>query len=401
MSEDAAITEALLTDNIQSLSWHGSIPVELTLSRYDVTDLRTPDPIYLMLPRMSYLHVAAAEAIEELQKSSLLAMFSSGKMLLGGEMATSQNSEDDEVGFGGQNKNKIENSSVGDDSISSSSSTINVDNSPPASAASVSNLSCSPGPSVWFSHQTTPLHFNLPIGVLFDLSTLKTGLTSKTSSTSLPWKLTVHFSSYPSLEILAYSGMKSIETFFSQSLKQALFLEHGSARVAMALNKENHRILWTAIKRNDFDSYRGINSKLLADITRVNNNKSGEDVGLNDDEIRTSEIRKRLDKEKVEKEISPSSSPPPPTTNNLPAISSIPIRIISTDHSSPTIQLPITDLNFTFAQTLAFCNVDISRRQNMTINGIDAMDVPLDCNIAEIWRTCQCADHFLYICVKN
>ena len=65
-------------NNAQALSWHGNIPCCLSLSPHDLADITPPAPHYIMLPRLSYLHVAAASVIASLLTSSLSSLENGG-----------------------------------------------------------------------------------------------------------------------------------------------------------------------------------------------------------------------------------------------------------------------------------------------------------------------------------
>ena len=365
MSKTTEAIDEREIDDVQSLSWHGQIPAELSLSRYDVTDLKAPEPIYLMLPRMGYLHTASREAIAEFQKSSLSAL------TLGG------GSGDDVVSSGGRN--------------SSSSS----------SSSSSSGVS-----SVWFSYQGTPLKFHLPVGVLFDVHNVRNGVLGVASSAVLPWKITVHFTSYPADVLLMYDGEHTIESSFSQSLKQALYLEHGNSKVAMSISKDHHLQLWESVKTNNFELYSEINRTLLADVTLSAAAAQGEEAAVDlrseeekEDDRRRAEIRVRLDREKREREGKSAEESDDEKAVKKRDIVSVPIRVIvASNLKAAPLQVPIKDAGLSLKQTLDCFGVEDSGQRTVMINGIDsiAMNTP----IAELWRTCQSADHFLYIAIK-
>lgn len=159
-------------------------------------------------------------------------------------------------------------------------------------------------PICWFEDEDTcrALRWHLFVGVLYDLmkrkrrlanNTLDAAGVSSTSATSssiaLPWKIRVHFSSYPSHEILqldyncaSFSNNESsntdnegrdngaltvIERTYNNSLKQALFLQYGSSKVAMSITKLSHKKLWDAIIRSNYSLYHEVNVDIQADNT--------------------------------------------------------------------------------------------------------------------------------------
>lgn len=123
--------------------------------------------------------------------------------------------------------------------------------------------------SVWFSVDKTPQRFNLPVGVLFDIHQLKNGVRENSETIRhLPWRLTVHFSSYPADVLLGYN-QDVPRHFFSQQLKQALFLEHGNARVGMGITQENSEQMWGAVGEGDFETYKIVNDKVSKNWARM------------------------------------------------------------------------------------------------------------------------------------
>lgn len=56
---------------ISSEIWRGSIPVELMISVNDLSTSTAPSPCFLFLPRMSYLGVVAADAVDYLKSYAI------------------------------------------------------------------------------------------------------------------------------------------------------------------------------------------------------------------------------------------------------------------------------------------------------------------------------------------
>ncbi|GMH59950.1 hypothetical protein TrST_g7673 [Triparma strigata] len=314
-----------LNDGAQGLSWHGQIPCEINLSSYDVVDLAAPAPIHLMLPRMSYLHAAASEAVEALRGSSL----------------------------------------------TSTSST------------------------VWFSVDKQPQRFNLPVGVLFDIHQLKNGVSQNSQTIRhLPWKLTVHFSSYPSDVLLGYEGPSTTKHFFCQQLKQALFLEHGNARMGMAITQEMTEQMWGAVGVGDFETYKLVNDRVVADYEMGELKHEKEDT-RSEQQKKTDEIRAQMDaereaaerKERGEEEVG---------KGRKREIASVPVRVLAIGgEQMKVIQKPVV-ATATLGEVLQLFGIDSGVER--VINGLFA--VPDDAFIMELWRSCQSADHFLYVVVK-
>jgi hypothetical protein len=54
---------------------------------------------------------------------------------------------------------------------------------------------------------------------------------------------------------------------FRNSLKQALFLQYGSSKVAMSITKNSHEKLWDAITQCSYDSYHQVNADLQIGVS--------------------------------------------------------------------------------------------------------------------------------------
>ena len=152
-------------------------------------------------------------------------------------------------------------------------------------------------PVCWFEDEGSglALRWHLFAGTLYDLNSKRNnpqgrGLDySSGAGAVLPWKLRVHFTSYPTNQILPFdtnsnsssssSGggdiMPTIQRYYMNSLKQALFLEHGSTQVAMNICKADHRKLWDAVVSSNYHLYGEINAELQADIRERNNSGGG------------------------------------------------------------------------------------------------------------------------------
>lgn len=102
------------------------------------------------------------------------------------------------------------------------------------------------------------------MGLLYDLyadadpaSSRESGATDESDwdtkntsgSSTLPWRLTVHFSDWPDEELvrLDAEGMV-INDAFINSVKEADFLRNGTAKGIMSLSKEDSAGLWDAVQ---------------------------------------------------------------------------------------------------------------------------------------------------------
>jgi autophagy-related protein 5 len=130
----------------------------------------------------------------------------------------------------------------------------------------------------WLSHENVPLKWHYPLGLLYDLysgaePTYPPDNTSPPSSKlesteeerrSLPWRLTLHFSSYPTDQLVRLDNEnKHLHDLFIHSVKEADYLRTGTGKTVMFLSKEDSTQLWDGVREHDFSLYNPINQKLL------------------------------------------------------------------------------------------------------------------------------------------
>jgi len=136
----------------------------------------------------------------------------------------------------------------------------------------------SPYPVCWFEdvETGTPLRWHLFVGVIYDLLCMKTIRSSSTDMkndtyTHLPWKIRVHFTSYPSLLLpLSPSSnaakddlvLQCLFQHYLNSLKQSLYVQHNTNRISKNMSKQSHLQLWDGIVMNHFGVYEQIVSEL-------------------------------------------------------------------------------------------------------------------------------------------
>lgn len=129
----------------------------------------------------------------------------------------------------------------------------------------------------WLSYEGVPLKWHYPLGLLYDLysgvepayppdassPTHKT-ISSQDEPSQLPWRLTVHFSDYPTEQLVRLDDEdKHLHDLFIHSVKEADYLRTGTGKTVMFLSKENSTQLWDAVKTHDFALFNPINQKLL------------------------------------------------------------------------------------------------------------------------------------------
>jgi autophagy-related protein 5 len=126
----------------------------------------------------------------------------------------------------------------------------------------------------WLSYEDVPLKWHFPVGLLYDLySGVSDQLQDDTGNGGRKsqqvygaeeqklrdqlrtWKLTVHFESWPSeaLAKLDKDG-KFMRDAFTNSVKEASFMRHGSGKVVMALSKEDSTQLWDSVEKRKYPS---------------------------------------------------------------------------------------------------------------------------------------------------
>jgi autophagy-related protein 5 len=130
---------------------------------------------------------------------------------------------------------------------------------------------------LWLSYEDVPLKWHYPLGLLYDLySGAEPAYPSDSSSPShkteasedehrrLPWKLTVHFSEYPTEQLVRLdTDDKVMHDLFRNSVKEADYLRTGTGKTVMFLSEKDSTQLWGAVKQHDFSLFNPINYKLL------------------------------------------------------------------------------------------------------------------------------------------
>lgn len=107
----------------------------------------------------------------------------------------------------------------------------------------------------WFDCKGIALRSNLPVGVLYDLTT--------DEGKSLPWTITVHLQAFPEQKILKSGSPKTSEAYFFHNLKQALHLLHGSTRLFNELTIEKQSMLWEGARSGMLQQYQELSRTLL------------------------------------------------------------------------------------------------------------------------------------------
>jgi hypothetical protein len=239
------------SDEIEKESWKGCIPVQLSLSPMSLSSPTMPHPIHKLIPRHSYLHVALEEEVRNFHQYAPISFRSMG-------IVTNDEGENDDEIQGENMDNNGTTRSVEIDGKKDNSESLTQNE---ASQQSQSNLSSENAyPLCWFEDEETrrPLQWNLFVGIIYDLLRLRKSASCVESfqHSMLPWKLRVHFTTYPDT-ILPLSVaetdddvLKYVFQHYLNSLKQSLYLQSNSARIAKNLNKQSHIKLWKGIVNN-------------------------------------------------------------------------------------------------------------------------------------------------------
>ena len=237
-------------DLVRSCNWSGSIPVVLTLAPTSLGTTMMPHPVHLMLNRGTYLHVGLRTAIQRLHKFAPATMMLSSGLIIRNEPEP-QGSDDAEDSTTAKDP---ENTSISTNTNGSSSDTTKL-------------------PVCWLEDEETqiPLRWHLFVGVLFDMMKTPTQ-PSRTGFPVVPWRIRLHFSNYPSSQLLPLEPDQVdtiIERTFNNSLKQALFLQYGNSKVAMGMSKQIHQRLWDSIEASNYKLYQQINVDLQTSPTGI------------------------------------------------------------------------------------------------------------------------------------
>lgn len=212
---------AVTDDFVRSSNWSGAIPIVLSLAPTSLSSPTMPTPIHVMMARQSHLHIGLRDAVKRLHKFAPEVLFISPSFVRT-EPKAGEESDESELRIQGV----VQNTEY---------------------------------PVCWFEDEDsqTPLRWQCFAGVLWDL---------KRKPKTMPWKLRVHFTHYPSSQILPLESdpMTVVERAYKNSLKQALFLQHGSAKVAMSLSKQSHERIWSSLLAVNYKLYQEVNDELQA-----------------------------------------------------------------------------------------------------------------------------------------
>ena len=130
----------------------------------------------------------------------------------------------------------------------------------------------------YFTYESVPLKWHLPVGLLYDIYALSSVDPENSAPPPLPFKLTLHFShtssSPPGTPGVTTSAKKVMPSFiaptplalhdaFINAVKEADFLRSGTAKPIMSLSAADSKLLWSSIEGHDRSMYSRVHGSLL------------------------------------------------------------------------------------------------------------------------------------------
>ena len=143
-------------------------------------------------------------------------------------------------------------------------------------AAFASALPPGRGASPWFDHESLPLRWNLPAGVLHDLTVSR----RRAEEDRLPWRLTVHYRPNVDAEssssatrdddgLYRCEGEDEARAHFFNALKEATHVSRGSAGAVMAMTRAAREGLWRSVATGNRTDARKATEELFEDAYGV------------------------------------------------------------------------------------------------------------------------------------
>ena len=229
----------------------------------------------------------------------------------------------------------------------------------------------------WFEDEVKqlPLRWHLFAGVLYDL--LHGCCDGNDSKSIIPWRIRLHFTSYPFDEILrCQDAAVTVRKSFANSLKQSLYLQYDNAKVAMQVSKQSHDNLWgAAITRSNFAKFSEFCKEFMA----------------NEDRLSFIPIRVYVDNR------------PPIQRPCKVHISTDPQHDKINEHPLTLKQLLQEWLPHIFDDKVAAVkdNNESIFKSSAVRWRVQGMQLPLSMKVIDIWRTLCSPDLFLYITIRT
>lgn len=112
---------------------------------------------------------------------------------------------------------------------------------------------CEREDELWFDCNGMPVKWEIPMGVLYDL------LNDKKPT---PLHLTVHFLGFPTTQLLRCPNSFTVRSVFTNTLKEACYLQFGNPAVANSLNQNEHEELWQSVQNADQRLYEDVMERI-------------------------------------------------------------------------------------------------------------------------------------------
>uniref|UniRef100_A0A7S3V9I3 Autophagy protein 5 n=1 Tax=Chaetoceros debilis TaxID=122233 RepID=A0A7S3V9I3_9STRA len=357
--------------DVQKSNWEGSIPIAISLASTSLSSPTIPPSLHRIISRQSYLHIALEDEVRMFHEFAPVTCFRSVTQK---DVTSNENGEENDKGDNAIDEAK--------DKQQGNASNLNDEM---AKKEAVSDGK-TPYPVCWFEDEETglPLRWHIFVGVLHDMFCIKQ---QEPSMHRLPWKIRIHFTSYPATLLPVISShQKSKDTdvircifqYYLNSLKQSLYVQYNSGKVAKNMTKQSHLQLWDGIVRNQYEVYRSIASDLDGNIT----------VGGNSN---------------AEISCTCSSIPLRILVDARPAFSR-PCRLDAKDSEEiitlgNVLQECLPDLFPTAGDSGILAEENsVGKTPRYLIQGIH---VPLESHILDIWKSLSHPDRFLYIAVST
>ena len=382
-----AVTAAT-ADMVRALNWSGSIPIVLSLAPSSLSSPTMPNPIHVMVPRQSYLFVALKDAVHRLHKFAPEVLMLSIHRNSNHSLVRNEPNEGEDTNLSPQIPiSEMEPESATDTTDTSSTPTTPAKKKPPMDTAYTSYPTC------WFEDLDTkiPLRWQLSAGVLWDL---------KPHPKTLPWNIRLHFTQNTSttssspLELLLLpletDPWTAVQRYFKNSLKQALFLQNGSSKVAMNLSKQSHQHIWHAVVTVNYKLYQQVNHAELQQPFQ-------QEANLQYAAVKLLPIRLLIDSNPpIQKSVQYCNTTTSPSTDDsivtlgdlLTAWAPSLFQKSSQRQDNPD------DLGTTTTIT-----IPTDHDAQWTIQGL--RNISLSANLMELWYSLCHPDHFLYIIVTS
>ena len=266
-------TTGMTTDTIEASNWRGAVPVILSLAPTSLSSPTIPPPLHKMVSRQSYLHTALEKEVKRLYKFApmMLSLPSSVVRTEPGLVDEGESTPTDSENRDGMKKTGETKGGTENDELLAARAN-----------AKRETQAQDKYPVCWFEDEETglPLRWHLFAGILFDSKQAGKEARQSTEGEAdrsiavandaggVPWRIRLHFNNYPSSQILPLDQNDNVLTvvqrMYKNSLKQALFLQSGSSKVAMNLSKQSHQQVWDSIVSAKHQLYREVNKDLRA-----------------------------------------------------------------------------------------------------------------------------------------